>query len=227
MPVEFSVAAYRFGHSMVRPRYQLNEAIEAPIFSTNTATSLIWGIPLSRPTGPLSWQFFFVDLDHGAGSKRHKGQGLPQACANPQLSLNRRCLACTRSAACRPGLPGPSTWHCSNLERGAIFQLPSGQSVARALRYPSDSQEPGSLDRQGVLMMISGSRSPRWQAASLTMLRFGPTSCPRRRSRRAEAPTPSLAKDDIPIKLGPLGGRLVFRDAVIGHVGVALGEHEG
>ena len=31
MPVEFSVAAYRFGHSMIRSRYQLNPAIERPL----------------------------------------------------------------------------------------------------------------------------------------------------------------------------------------------------
>src|SRR3954470_2818845 len=34
MPVEFSGAAYRFGHSMIRPDYDLNEAIlEIPIFA--------------------------------------------------------------------------------------------------------------------------------------------------------------------------------------------------
>ena len=33
MPVEFSVAAYRFGHSMVRPQYKLNPDIERPIFA--------------------------------------------------------------------------------------------------------------------------------------------------------------------------------------------------
>ena len=32
MPVEFSVAAYRFGHSMIRPQYKLNPDIERPIF---------------------------------------------------------------------------------------------------------------------------------------------------------------------------------------------------
>jgi hypothetical protein len=33
MPVEFSVAAYRFGHSMVRPTYSLNETVQdVPIF---------------------------------------------------------------------------------------------------------------------------------------------------------------------------------------------------
>src|SRR6202790_2117823 len=32
MPVEFSVAAYRLGHSMVRPGYRLNDAVLLPIF---------------------------------------------------------------------------------------------------------------------------------------------------------------------------------------------------
>ena len=34
MPVEFSVAAYRFGHSMVRGEYELNDDVEdIPIFA--------------------------------------------------------------------------------------------------------------------------------------------------------------------------------------------------
>jgi hypothetical protein len=34
MPVEFSVAAYRFGHSMIRPTYDLNETVtDVPIFA--------------------------------------------------------------------------------------------------------------------------------------------------------------------------------------------------
>ena len=39
MPVEFSVAAYRFGHSMVRPIYRLNAAMPArlPVFSLSPA----------------------------------------------------------------------------------------------------------------------------------------------------------------------------------------------
>jgi len=37
MPVEFSVACYRLGHSMVRPGYRLNDANLLPIFSTPDA----------------------------------------------------------------------------------------------------------------------------------------------------------------------------------------------
>ena len=39
MPVEFSVAAYRFGHSMIRPQYRLNITIERrPIFLRDEGT---------------------------------------------------------------------------------------------------------------------------------------------------------------------------------------------
>src|SRR5205823_2163574 len=39
MPLEFSVAAYRFGHSMVRPGYRLNDAIDPlPIFAPDDST---------------------------------------------------------------------------------------------------------------------------------------------------------------------------------------------
>src|SRR5947209_4032907 len=41
MPLEFSGAAYRFGHSMVRPAYRLNEtAPQLPIFGPDAGTSL-------------------------------------------------------------------------------------------------------------------------------------------------------------------------------------------
>ena len=38
MPVEFSVAAYRLGHSMVRPGYRLNDAIIEAIFPVHRET---------------------------------------------------------------------------------------------------------------------------------------------------------------------------------------------
>ena len=39
MPVEFSVACYRLGHSMIRPGYRLNDAVLLPIFPVPPATA--------------------------------------------------------------------------------------------------------------------------------------------------------------------------------------------
>jgi hypothetical protein len=42
MPLEFSAAAYRFGHSMVRPGYRLSETIgPLPIFAAQPNAGLI------------------------------------------------------------------------------------------------------------------------------------------------------------------------------------------
>ena len=71
MPVEFSVAAYRFGHSMVRPSYQINDVIQTPVapdafriplFSHEPAdphrlTSLAGFRPLP-PDGGVQWSYF-------------------------------------------------------------------------------------------------------------------------------------------------------------------------
>ena len=73
MPVEFSVAAFRFGHSMVRPEYRLNTTIERrPIFSRDSHD----GAPADKAADlggfrpipsdwAIDWQFF-IDLEHGA-----------------------------------------------------------------------------------------------------------------------------------------------------------------
>ena len=48
MPVEFSVAAFRFGHSMIRPEYRLNMKVpRRPIFSRDAMTGRT---PMPRPT---------------------------------------------------------------------------------------------------------------------------------------------------------------------------------
>src|SRR2546421_6065918 len=67
MPVEFSVAAYRFGHSMIRPIYRLNQTIQRrPIFSTGTDDGADLGGFRPIPSDwAIDWQSF-IDLEHGA-----------------------------------------------------------------------------------------------------------------------------------------------------------------
>ena len=69
MPVEFSVAAYRFGHSMIRGRYKLNTLVgPLPTFTAEpSARRIRWGTSAAsascRGSGPSS----------GPGSSRSTG----------------------------------------------------------------------------------------------------------------------------------------------------------
>ena len=167
--MEFSVAAYRFGHSMIRPQYKLNPEIERPIFGDPLTTTLIWGDSApSRPTGPSTGSYF-IDLGHDAGPGR------------PQLSYK------IDTSLVHPlgHLPGriakdPSSLALRNLERGAAFQLPSGQQVAAALGITPLADEElmiGQAITDGQRKPNPPRSHPAWPAT----LRCGPTSCPRRR----------------------------------------------
>src|SRR5437867_6057662 len=58
MPIEFSVAVYRFGHSMIRPIYPLNQSIDRlPIFATK-GESLV-GFRKFPSNWAIDWRLFF------------------------------------------------------------------------------------------------------------------------------------------------------------------------
>ena len=195
MPVEFSVAAYRFGHSMVRPRYRLNRTIERPIFSgTPGDNGDLGGF---RPI-PASWAIdwhFFIDLDHAAGPVTPQpSYKIDTSLVNPLGSLPRQIAAHPSSLALR------------NLERGAAFQLPSGQQVAEALGIPPIADE-------DLVIGKATAGSPKKPMAEIAPGFAG--NAPLWAYVLSEAQVSSwnaghdLAEDSIPIRLGPVGGRLV------------------
>jgi hypothetical protein len=145
MPVEFSVAAYRLGHSMVRPSYHLNEEqqryteahggtgiprapFRIPIFAMSGPNlNGFRPIPPKSAEQPFSmeidWRFFF---DFGTGGK------LPQPSYRIDTSLVEPLFDLRI-----PKVIDKHEKHISlaerNLFRGRSMALPSGQSVARAM----------------------------------------------------------------------------------------------
>lgn len=127
MPVEFSVAAYRFGHSMVRSCYQPNKANpEVELFDPKFGTLGFSAVPKALT---VEWRYL---LDTG---KHHLGKKIDEKLANELIELPD------------PVVDDPNKLNKSlpfrNLVRGRSLGLPSGQEVARALHdagYPVDPE---------------------------------------------------------------------------------------
>jgi hypothetical protein len=123
IPVEFSGAAYRYGHSQVRPAYDLNETVQdVPLFSTaaDAETSIFSHLNGFRRLPALwtvDWRHFTV-ID---GSQPQLTRKIDTSIAKPLLKLPGSV------DAANTGLP------VLNLRRGKALQLPSGQAVALAI----------------------------------------------------------------------------------------------
>lgn len=138
IPVEFSVAAYRFGHSQIRPGYAISANFARALFVSPPPN-----VPPGQPPPDLSggrvvvpdqkieWNRFF---DLGGGSPQ-VGKRFDPELSPPLMDL--------------PGFsnqPGdPSSLAARNLMRGVIFGLPSGQDVANAM-----GEQPLSPDELGA-----------------------------------------------------------------------------
>jgi hypothetical protein len=147
MPVEFSVAAYRLGHSMVRPGYRLNDDDKTllPIFPIppNTLPDIPQGIAdgltgfdkMKKERG-IDWARF-IDTEIRSFGTETEPPDLPDAATKKRLQFAYRIdtsvvtpLSVLPSAIVSD--PPPSLPQ-RNLIRSFELGLPSGQEVARAM----------------------------------------------------------------------------------------------
>jgi hypothetical protein len=157
MPVEFSVAAFRFGHSMVRPSYRLNDIAVStakfkskankvtpfariPVFvpASSAATDALngFGEPLP-PAWGIDWTFFF-------GTMPAATQGVKQV-PQPSYRIDATLvdpLGALPEFVPAVGLGSPfASLAFRNLMRGVYMGLPTGQSVAMMMGTESLTEE--------------------------------------------------------------------------------------
>lgn len=189
IPIEFNAAAYRFGHSQVRPSYRAN-------FGPTGGTPFFAFIfdDAENPAAPdpndlrggkraarrfVDWQTFF---DFGDGNVR------PNKRIDVRLSSPLMQLPGARGPS--PGLPndGVQSLPARTLTRHINFGIPSGQAIARTMHMPV-------LAPSQLTELTPYALDPRTTMASSTPLFFYIL-------KEAEVMEHGL-------RLGPVGGRIV------------------
>ena len=193
MPVEFSAAAYRFGHSMVRPIYRLNTNVSRKLILTpRDSRRGLNGFRDFPSHWAIDWRLFF-DLDSQAppsGIRRiQKSYKIDTSLTNPLAHLPPSTATGIRSLAER------------NLRRGRSMGLPSGQDVARAMAI---EPIPDERLRVGKATEKDTPSNPRLTSVS----RAFAGNAPLWYYVLAEAQQ-QFERNDTPIRLGPVGGRIV------------------
>jgi Animal haem peroxidase len=179
IPVEFQAAAYRFGHSMVRPSYRANLAGDRgkPFFALTFDASKNGPDPndlrggFRAPRRFIGWQTFF---DFGDGEVK-PNKRIDTRLSSPLFDLPLSTIA---------SHSGPTVLPVRTLLRQLTWELPSGQALARQMGV--STLAPADLDELHGYGLGLERSTPLWYYLL----------------KEAE-----LVEDGL--RLGPVGGRIV------------------
>jgi hypothetical protein len=136
IPVEFQGAAYRFGHSMVRPSYRANLAGDrgGPFFGfifdpagEDQADPVDLRGGCRAPRRFIGWQTFF-NFGGAQATNVRPSKVIDTRISTPLFNLPLGAIA--------SGAP-PTSLPQRNLLRHVTWSLPSGQAIAREMRIPA------------------------------------------------------------------------------------------
>jgi hypothetical protein len=160
MPLEFSVAAYRFGHSMVRAVYDYNRNFGRPgnNFQPNAAFNLLFTFTGNGRPAPffgttdvlpfnwiIEWDRF---IDKGSSFPDQFARRIDTRLAPPLRDLTKEGNDPELVQAIREILKRLAT---RNLLRGYLLAMPTGQAVAEAIGAAPLSEDELTQDNNPVL----------------------------------------------------------------------------
>lgn len=160
MPLEFSVAGFRFGHSMIRPFYKVNDVVGDKSIQEVLGTSpkLLAQDGQLDPRFSLKWGNF-VKITNA--DRPQMARLIDPKIAKGLFLLNELDPG---------GIPAGSMMAVltqRNLLRGYLLRIPTGQSIAKAMRITPLTQNQimdGFTQAEKTFLMTSGfaEKSPLW-----------------------------------------------------------------
>ena len=169
LPIEFSVAAYRFGHSMIRANYNFNVNFAVPGDIPASLGLLFTFTALTGQLGPGGGQFdtlpenWIIEWERFLPANVNLARRLDTHLVEPLFELTN-----TLGEPETEGGEDAKRLAVRNLLRGYLLRMPTGQGVATALGLtamtPAEIETAANSDEQAAILRESGfnARTPLW-----------------------------------------------------------------